>query len=90
VVIFTHGKEPTIVCIEGVVSLIPVKPIDKSKIVDTNGAGDAFVAGFLAGLALGHSLEKSISAGQYAASEVIQLDGPTYPSTSTFDWSESK
>lgn len=30
-------------------SLRPVNPIDKSLIVDTNGAGDAFVAGLLAG-----------------------------------------
>jgi adenosine kinase len=34
---------------DGVVTLTPVKPLDKSLIVDTNGAGDAFVGGFLAG-----------------------------------------
>lgn len=27
----------------------PVPPIEKEKIIDTNGAGDAFVGGFLAG-----------------------------------------
>jgi len=85
-VIFTHGKEPTIVCSNGVVKLVPVKPIDKSLIVDTNGAGDAFVGGLLAGLSLGYPLEKCVTAGQYAACEVIQQDGPVYPPNCTFSW----
>jgi len=85
-VIFTHGKEPTIVCSNGIISLCPVLPIDKSLIVDTNGAGDAFVGGFLAGLSLGHPIEKCVKAGQYAACEVIQQDGARYPDQCTFSW----
>jgi adenosine kinase len=85
-VIFTHGKEPTIVCSNGVITLTPVKPLDKSLIVDTNGAGDAFVGGFLAGLSLGYPIEKCVSAGQYSACEVIQQDGPVYPEKCTFAW----
>jgi len=85
-VIFTQGKEPTIIARDGVVLLAPVVPLDKSKIVDTNGAGDAFVGGLLAGLSLGKSIEKSVAAGQYAACEVIQQDGPTYPANCTFKW----
>jgi adenosine kinase len=87
IVIFTHGKEPTIIATEGKVTLSPVISIEKEKIVDTNGAGDAFVAGLIAGLSLGHSVEKSVSAGQYAAWEVIQQDGPVYPEKFNFDWS---
>jgi adenosine kinase len=86
IVIFTHGSEPTIIAQNGVVTLKPVLPIDKSLIVDTNGAGDAFVAGLLTGLSLGHSIEKSVAAGQYVAGQVIQQDGPTYPKECTFSW----
>jgi len=86
IVIFTHGKEPTIMARDGHVTLTPVKPLDKSLIVDTNGAGDAFVGGFLAGFAMNKPLEQCISAGQYAACEVIQRDGPTYPDACTFAW----
>jgi adenosine kinase len=85
-VIFTHGSEPTIIAHDGVVTLKPVVPVDKSLIVDTNGAGDAFVAGLIAGLSLGHGIEKSVAAGQYVAGQVIQLDGPTYPKECTFSW----
>jgi adenosine kinase len=52
IVVFTHGKEPTILARDGHVTLTPVKPLDKNLIVDTNGAGDAFVGGFLAGYVL--------------------------------------
>jgi adenosine kinase len=33
---------------EGVVTSYPVELLPKEKLVDTNGAGDAFVGGFLA------------------------------------------
>jgi len=86
-VVFTHGKEPTIVAVDGVVTTYPVVLLDKSLIVDTNGAGDAFVGGFLAGLAADKPLEKCISAGQYCASRVIQVEGAQYPQeASPFTW----
>jgi len=66
--------------------LIPVQKIDPSLIVDTNGAGDSFVAGLLSGLALGHSLDDSVLAGHYIASEVIQQDGATFPSKFNFQF----
>jgi adenosine kinase len=47
-VIFTHGLEPAIAYQDGVYTAVPAKKIDPSKIVDTNGAGDSFVGGFLA------------------------------------------
>jgi adenosine kinase len=86
-VIFTHGKEPTIVAQNGEVTLYPVLALDKEKIVDTNGAGDSFVGGLLAGLSMGKSLQKSIEAGHYSAREVIQQEGPQYPKECSFDWS---
>jgi len=42
-VVFTQGSDPTIVFAEGHVTLYPVVPVPSHLIVDTNGAGDAFV-----------------------------------------------
>jgi adenosine kinase len=86
-VIFTQGKEPTIVAVDGEVTLYPVIPIDKDAIVDTNGAGDAFVAGLLAGLAADKPLAVAVAAGQYCANKVIQVEGAQYPATANdFKW----
>ena len=46
VVVFTQGCDPTIVACGGTVSQFPVPKLDKKDLVD-NGAGDAFVGGFL-------------------------------------------
>jgi adenosine kinase len=40
-----------------------VHALQDSEIVDTNGAGDAFAGGFMAGLVLGKSLEECVEAG---------------------------
>ncbi|CAH00643.1 adenosine kinase [Kluyveromyces lactis] len=78
-VIFTHGLEPTVsVSAEGT-NTYDVVPLDPSKIVDTNGAGDAFAGGFVAGLAQGKSLETAIAQGQWLAALSIQEVGPSYP-----------
>eukprot|EP00435_Cladocopium_sp_Y103_P062631 s1117_g24.t1 len=47
----------------------------QEKLVDTNGAGDAFVGGFLAALAKGKDMEACCKAGTYSASVVIQHSG---------------
>ncbi len=54
-------------------------------IIDTNSAGDSFVGGFLAYLALGKSDEESIQAGSYCAFECIQQSGCTFPDKPNFD-----
>ncbi|KAJ5223605.1 hypothetical protein N7468_008147 [Penicillium chermesinum] len=84
VAIITQGTEPTIVAIADkdsgvVVKQFPVREISKDAITDTNGAGDAFAGGFLAGLVSGDSLEDSIDKGQWLASRSIQELGPSYP-----------
>ncbi|EDO18388.1 hypothetical protein Kpol_1013p60 [Vanderwaltozyma polyspora DSM 70294] len=78
-VVFTHGLEPTIVVTKNETKSYPVKPLESSKIVDTNGAGDAFAAGMLAGLTEGKPLEKSIDMGQWLAALSIQEIGAAYP-----------
>lgn len=78
-VVFTQGTDDTIVCQNGVIKRFPIIKIDSSKIVDTNGAGDAFSGGFLSQLVQGCEVEKCVKAGQYVASKVIQRVGPSYP-----------
>lgn len=78
-VIFTHGIEPTVVVTKESTNKFDVKPLDAAKIVDTNGAGDAFAAGFIAALYKGDNLAKCIDVGQSLACLSIQEIGPSYP-----------
>lgn len=80
-VIFTHGLEPTVVVSHQGTKNIPVKAIDSEKIVDTNGAGDAFAGGFVGGLAQSFDLLKSIDLGQWLAALSLQEIGPSFPKT---------
>lgn len=79
VAIITQGTLPTIVAVAGKdVVEYPVHAISKSEINDTNGAGDAFAGGFVAGLVGGKSLAESVDMGQWLASLSIQELGPSY------------
>jgi adenosine kinase len=80
VAIITQGTEPTIVSVGGKdVQVFEVHPIEKSLINDTTGAGDAFAAGFTAGLVAGESLARCIDQGQWLAKLSIQELGPSFP-----------
>ncbi|KAF2860231.1 Ribokinase-like protein [Piedraia hortae CBS 480.64] len=81
VAIITQGTEPTIVAIqsEQQVKSFPVHQVAASEIVDTTGAGDAFAAGFLAGIAKGESLNTCIDMGQWLAALSIRELGPSFP-----------
>jgi len=84
VVVITQGAEPTVLAVHGQ----ELKDFDVKQplqIVDTNGAGDSFVGGFLAYLALGKSFEEAIQAGAYCAFECIQQSGCTFPDKPNFD-----
>merc|ERR1711915_60083 len=76
-VVITQGKDPVVVVSEGKVAEYPVTPLTSDQIVDTNGAGDAFVGGFLAQLAKGKSTKEAIQCGLWAATEIIQVSGCT-------------
>lgn len=85
-VVITQGAEQTLVASRGHVKTYPIVPLAKEKIVDTNGAGDAYVGGFLAGLAKGKDIEGCHKAGAYAACEIIQQSGCVCPSGKTYAW----
>lgn len=80
VVVFTQGKDPTLVACGGTITSFPTPLLAKEMLVDTNGAGDAFVGGFLGMLAKGCDLATCVNAGNYAARQIIQVSGCKIPS----------
>jgi len=67
------------VAVRGVISRHEVVPLSEEQIVDSYGAGDAFVGGFLAAMARKHSIAACCQAGSYAAATVMQHWGCTFP-----------
>lgn len=84
-VVITQGSEPIIVAQDRKIQEFPIHKLDKDKIVDTNGAGDAFVGGFLSQLVQGRPLEKCIEAATWAAAVIIQRSGCTFPPQCDFE-----
>lgn len=74
-VVITRGLEPVIVAQGDEARLYSVPAVAKESIVDTNGAGDAFVGGFLAGLSQGMDEATCVAFGNYAAGQIIQVSG---------------
>jgi adenosine kinase len=74
-VIFTQGSKCTIVAHKGTVTEYDVEELPKDKLVDTNGAGDAFVGGFLSQLIQDKPIEDCVKAGHWAAKFIIQTSG---------------
>ncbi|OQS01839.1 adenosine kinase [Thraustotheca clavata] len=84
-VVFTQGAKPTITVQNGTLRLFDVPKLDQKEIVDTNGAGDAFVGGFIAQLAHEQPLEKCVHAGHWAAQVVIRRSGCTLPEKCNYE-----
>jgi len=85
-IIATQGTDPTIVVttdpnVPGKVEVkeYPVHPIKVEEICDTNGAGDAFAGGFLAGIVKGETLERAVDMGQWLAKLSVRELGPSFP-----------
>lgn len=84
VVVITQGGQPTMVAHLGKVCSYVVEPLANELLVDINGAGDAFVGGFIAKLVQGESLGDCVRAGHWIARTVIQHSGCTYPKVCDF------
>lgn len=75
VVIVTLGAEGAVVSVEHAIHKVPAyKP---KKLVDTTGAGDAFIGAFLAEYARGEDCAWCSHVGSAAASLVVEGIGPT-------------
>jgi adenosine kinase len=92
IVVFTQGADCTVVATgaseeggEAKIETFPVPAVPKEEIVDTNGAGDAFVGGFLAQLAKGLPVSECVRAGHYAAGVIIRRSGCTFPAKPDFE-----
>eukprot|EP00245_Coleochaete_scutata_P008334 TRINITY_DN2515_c0_g1_i1.p1 TRINITY_DN2515_c0_g1~~TRINITY_DN2515_c0_g1_i1.p1 ORF type:complete len:373 (-),score=100.80 TRINITY_DN2515_c0_g1_i1:253-1281(-) len=83
-VVITQGADPTVIAEDGKVTKYPVILLPKEKLVDTNGAGDAFVGGYLSQLVKGKPIPECIRAGNYAANVIIQRSGCTFPEKPDF------
>uniref|UniRef100_A0A8C9TEF3 Adenosine kinase n=1 Tax=Scleropages formosus TaxID=113540 RepID=A0A8C9TEF3_SCLFO len=83
-VVFTQGRDHTVATKGDEVLTFPVMDIDQNDIVDTNGAGDAFVGGYLSELVQGQPMERCIRAGHYAANVIIRRAGCTFPEKPDF------
>ncbi|KAF6213165.1 hypothetical protein GE061_010880 [Apolygus lucorum] len=84
VVIITQGHLPVILAENGKVTEFPVEFIPPERVVDTNGAGDAFVGGFLAQLIKGEPFAQCIKCALWAASQIIQRPGCTFEGKPNF------
>uniref|UniRef100_A0A7N0V4H8 Adenosine kinase n=1 Tax=Kalanchoe fedtschenkoi TaxID=63787 RepID=A0A7N0V4H8_KALFE len=84
ITVITQGADPVVVAEDGKVKKFPVILLPKEKLVDTNGAGDAFVGGFLSQLVQEKPIEECVRAGSFGANVVIQRSGCTYPEKPDF------
>lgn len=84
VTVITQGKDPVLLAQNGKVIEIPVKQLSNEEIIDTNGAGDAFVGGFLAQYIQEKPLETCIRCGIWAAGEIIKRPGCSFDGVPNF------
>ena len=83
-VIITQGADPVVCVQHGQVRTFTAERLPADKIVDTNGAGDAFVGGFLAQYCQGRDLETGVRCGIWAATHIIQRSGCTFDTNKKF------
>ncbi len=79
IVAATRSEKGSVIAANAETFHIAAAPV--ARVVDTTGAGDQYAAGFLFGLAKGHSLQECGALGSLAAGEVISHMGPR-PETS--------
>jgi len=81
VVCITQGVDPVIVAHDGIVEEFAVPTVAAEDIVDLNGAGDAFVGGYLAAFVQSKSIAECVAEGNEAASHIIRVSGCVVPTS---------
>lgn len=84
IAILTQGVNPVILAKDGKITEFPVMALPQEKMVDTNGAGDAFVGGFLSQYIQDQSLDVCVKCAIWAAAQIIQRSGCTFEGKATF------
>jgi adenosine kinase len=91
IIVITQSAQPTLLInSSGLINSYPVLPIDPDEIIDTNGAGDAFVGGFLSQLLLNKNLDTCVKGGHFAANFILKQTGVRFPTDSLFIEEESR
>jgi len=85
-VIFTQGPDPVLTYVNHKFQTFAPIKTNKEEIVDTNGAGDGWAGGFLAGLCNDKPFEECVRAGMYSAHQILQVSGTQYPDKCNFVW----
>ncbi len=92
-VIVTNGPNPAYVSeydfIKNKISfsgIFPPLDIKKEDLIDTNGAGDGFAGGFMSKYVFGKSINEAVSAGHWAAAQVIRSRGCQFPKKCEFKY----
>jgi len=85
-VIVKLGKQGAVYEDDGKLLFSPAVPVE--QVVDTTGAGDCFVAGFLHGMIRWGDITRAIKIGNLTASYSIQKKGAaiSFPKKSDIDW----
>ena len=83
-IVITNGKKSVTMAQNQSTKIFKVPKIKKENFVDTNGAGDAFVAGFIAGLVYNKPIDECFVLGNRMATAVISMPGCTFPGENEF------
>ena len=85
--VLTHGEKPIIIGTYGsdTVQEFDIDPIPDAEIVDTNGAGDAFVGGFLSQFVQEKSIVDCVKCGTWAARQIIKQSGCSFSGPANYD-----
>lgn len=81
-VVITQGNQSVICACGNEVAEYPICPMAESEIVDTTGAGDSFVAGFLTGIFYQKDVGTCVEWGARTAHEIIKQVGCSIPNHS--------
>lgn len=85
IAIITQGCDPVLLIENDTITEFPVNVLKHDEIVDTNGAGDAFVGGFLAQYVQKQGLDICIRCGIWAAREIIKRSGCSLEGEAKFE-----